>query len=463
MNTINQEITQETFTIINYFILAVIVGVIAWLYYVKKDDESGLKSLPSIYTILGVFGTFLGISIGLSYFDSSPAEIENSVSFLLTGMQTAFFSSVAGMAAAVGIRIRNIVKGNKEDNLEEADKVIKYLKSQTSSLKAMEKGLSGDEEGSLLGQFKLLRNDFGDFAKKQAKVNMEMIQESLENVIADFNKGMKEQFGENFKELNKAVFKLVEWQENYYKQIEYMVKTIEQTNSAVENSKQIIQDISEKYADTYKLTEDFDAAIKILNDENKILMDNIENFSKLANEATNAMPLIEKQLTDLTTGFTATVEGSLGDIKNSSKESSDIMSQAMKDSAEGMTSSIKSSLDTIKESTDLTNTEIKKTVKSSTDEINSQLTELYKSSFQTLEKLQAKMADDLNKNINDIDNQVGSVVQNSMNSLSSNLVTVSSRFVDDYLPLTDRLREIVRIAESVEFSSEKESSENNES
>ncbi len=462
MNNVNQGITQETFTFINYCILGVIVGVVVWLYYIKREDESGLKSLPSIYTILGVFGTFLGISIGLSYFDSSPGEIENSVSFLLTGMQTAFFSSVAGMAAAVGIRIRNIVKGNKEDNLEEADKVIKYLKSQGSSLKAIEKGLSGDEEGSLLGQFKLLRNDFGDFAKKQAKVNMEMIQESLENVIADFNKGMKEQFGENFKELNKAVFKLVEWQENYYKQIEYMVKTIEQTNSAVESSKQIIQDISEKYADTYKLTEDFDAAIKILNDENKILMDNIENFSKLANEATNAMPLIEKQLTDLTTGFTTTVEGSLGDIKNSSKESSDIMSQAMKDSAEGMTSSIKSSLDTIKESTDLTNTEIKKTVKSSTDEINSQLTELYKSSFQTLEKLQAKMADDLNKNINDIDNQVGSVVQNSMNSLSSNLVTVSSRFVDDYLPLTNRLREIVRIAESVEFSAE-EDSDNNES
>jgi hypothetical protein len=81
MNNVNQGITQETFTFINYCILGVIVGVIIWLYYIKREDESGLKSLPSIYTILGVFGTFLGISIGLSYFDSSPGEIENSVSF----------------------------------------------------------------------------------------------------------------------------------------------------------------------------------------------------------------------------------------------------------------------------------------------------------------------------------------------------------------------------------------------
>ena len=38
-------------------------------YNSKKEDPSGLKSLPSIFTILGVFGTFTGISLGLYYFD----------------------------------------------------------------------------------------------------------------------------------------------------------------------------------------------------------------------------------------------------------------------------------------------------------------------------------------------------------------------------------------------------------
>jgi uncharacterized protein YukE len=456
-------LTAEEFRSINDIIFFSVLFVIASLTYTRWGDSSALKSLPSIFTIIGVFGTFLGITIGLMNFDADPGKIEKSVSFLLDGMKTAFGSSVLGMGAAVLIRIYNVVYGNKEDNIEEADKVLQLLDSQKKHLRSISKGLSGDDEGSLLGQMKFLRQDFGDFAKNQAKMNVEELQKSLEKVIQSFNDQMQEQFGENFKELNKAVFKLVEWQENYYKQIEYMVNTIEQTNSAVENSKQIIQDISEKYSDTYKLTEDFDAAIKILNDENKILMDNIENFSKLANEANDAMPLIEKQLTELTTGFTSTVESSLTDIKNSSKESSDMMSKAMKESADGMTNTIKSSLDTIQQSSDLTNTEIKKTIKSSTDEVNKQLKDLYMNSFDTLEKLQGKMADDLNKNINDIDSQIGSVLQNSMNSLSSNLVTLSGKFVDDYLPLTERLREIVRIAESVEFASEDETLDENQS
>lgn len=443
------DLTPEEFSKINGRIFYIVAAIILSLIFIKRDDTSALKSLPSIFTIIGVFGTFVGISIGLMNFNADPGAIEDSVSFLLSGMKTAFGSSVLGMGAAVGIRIYNVVYGNKEDNIEEAEQVLNLLKNQNSNLLAIKKGISSDNEDSLTSHMQKLRLDFSDFAKNQAKMNVEELQKSLEHVIQRFNDQMQEQFGENFKELNKAVFKLVEWQENYHKQIEYMVNTIEQTNSAVENSKQIIQDISEKYSETYKLTEDFEVAIKLLNDENKILMENIENFSKLANEANSAMPLIEKQLSDLTTGFTSTIENSLKDIKDSAKDSSDTMTKAMKESADGMSSSIKSSLETIKQSTDLTNTEIKKTIKSSTDEVNKQLIDLYKNSFDTLTKQQQKLVDDLNKNINNIDDQIGSVLQNSINSLSSNLVTLSGKFVDDYLPLTEKLRDIVRIAESI--------------
>lgn len=417
--------TIEMFTNINYLILFIVLFTIYSLYNSRKDDPSGLKSLPSIFTILGVFGTFLGIAIGLYFFDSDPNEIANSVSFLLEGMKTAFVSSIIGMGAAVLIRIQNVRVGNKEDNLEEAEKVIKYLKDQNRSLHSIKEGIVGDDESSLSNHLKLLRLDFSDFAKTQSQINMDALVEALNKVIQDFNQQMQEQFGENFKELNKAVEKLVDWQDNYYKQIEYMVETIDNTNSAVENSKQIIHDISEKYSDTFKLTEDFEKAIKLLNDENKMLLGNIESFSNLASEAKDAMPLIEKQLTDLTKGFSTTVEKSLEDIKSSSE--------------------------TISKSSDKMNIEIEKTIKESSEKVNTQLTNLYKNSFDTLQQLQNKMSDDLNKNINDIDNQVGSVLQNSMNSLSSNLVTLSGKFVEDYAPLTEKLREIVRLAEEIEY------------
>lgn len=410
---------------INYGILVIVIITCFLLYNSKKEDPSGLKSLPSIFTILGVFGTFTGISLGLYYFDSDPNEIANSVSFLLAGMQTAFLSSVAGMAFAVFVRITNVVRGNKEDNLEDAEKVITYLKRQNTSLNAIKEGIVGEDEGSLSNHLKLLRLDFSDFAKTQSQINMDALVEALNKVIEDFNQQMQEQFGENFKELNKAVEKLVDWQDNYHKQIEYMVNTIEGTNEAVDNSRKVIEDISKKYADTYQLTEDFKLAIDTMNNENKLLMENIENFSKLANDAKEAMPQIEKQLMELTKGFSSTVEKSLTDIKSSSEQ--------------------------ISKSSEKVNEEIEKTIKSSSEKVNNQLTDLYKNSFDTLKQLQNKMSDDLNKNINDIDNQIGSVLQNSMNSLSSNLVTLSGKFVEDYAPLTEKLREIIRLAEEIEY------------
>ena len=45
-----------------------------------------------------------------------------------------------------------------------------------------------------------------------------------------------------------------------------------------------------------------------MNNENKL---NGKNFSKLANDAKEAMPQIEKQLMELTKGFSSTVEKSL--------------------------------------------------------------------------------------------------------------------------------------------------------
>ena len=80
-------------------------------------------------------------------------------------MQTAFLSSVAGMAFAVFVRITNVVRGNKEDNLEDAEKVITYLKRQNTSLNAIKEGIVGEDEGSLSNHLKLLRLDFSDFAK----------------------------------------------------------------------------------------------------------------------------------------------------------------------------------------------------------------------------------------------------------------------------------------------------------
>ena len=392
--------TLSGFQTWNIIILLIVFFSIMYLRDKYKNDPVKSKSLPSIFTIIGVFGTFFGITLGLMNFDASPEMIEESVAFLLSGMRLAFGSSIIGMFFAIQMRIDNIENAKPDEDIEEGKKVIALL------------------EG--------LQASFQEFAEKQTQMNMDALVEALEKVIADFNQQMQEQFGENFKKLNEAVFKLVDWQENYYKQIEYMVENIERTQSAVENTKKIIQDIAEKYSDTYKLTEEFQLAIATLNDENKKLISSVENFAKIADQASQAVPMIKEEVNDLTKGFTSTVQGSLG---------------------------------TIQEASEKTNAEISNTIDSSTRQINTQLTDLYQNSFSQLEQLQNKMSEDLNKNILEMDGALGNALQNSLNSLSSQLQTLSSQFVSDYQPITRRLRDVIRMAEEQQPSQTSEAEE----
>lgn len=57
-----------------------------------------LNSIPSILVGLGILGTFVGLAYGISNFKtSSTAEIKNSIAILLSGMGTAFVTSIWGM------------------------------------------------------------------------------------------------------------------------------------------------------------------------------------------------------------------------------------------------------------------------------------------------------------------------------------------------------------------------------
>ena len=66
--------------------------------------QNFVEYAPSLMTSLGLFGTFLGILIGLWQFDSK--HIDGSIQQLLSGLQTAFVTSIMGMAAAILFKIK---------------------------------------------------------------------------------------------------------------------------------------------------------------------------------------------------------------------------------------------------------------------------------------------------------------------------------------------------------------------
>lgn len=62
-------------------------------------NEKVIESIPHVFTTLGVFGTFLGIVIGLLEFD--VYDINDSIPQFLVGIKTAFYTSLGGILLSI--------------------------------------------------------------------------------------------------------------------------------------------------------------------------------------------------------------------------------------------------------------------------------------------------------------------------------------------------------------------------
>ena len=83
-----------------YVVFQIIVGGFAFgILWRIQGWYTHTNTVASILTIIGVFGTFLGIFIGLQVFNIE--NIEQSISGLLKGLKLAFLTSLVGIGSAV--------------------------------------------------------------------------------------------------------------------------------------------------------------------------------------------------------------------------------------------------------------------------------------------------------------------------------------------------------------------------
>ncbi|RAU19358.1 hypothetical protein DN062_03610 [Nitrincola tibetensis] len=71
---------------------------------VPHQPSSPYRFVPALLATIGVLGTFLGISLGLADFQTeggNSAQLMSSATKLLSGMKTAFYTSLAGLSASI--------------------------------------------------------------------------------------------------------------------------------------------------------------------------------------------------------------------------------------------------------------------------------------------------------------------------------------------------------------------------
>ena len=88
-----------------------IIFTLIILILATLDIKTGRDFKPQIVS-MGVLGTFVGVFIGLQAFD--PADITSSVNEILSGLKTAFFTSIVGMSVSSILSITQTLKAPKQ-------------------------------------------------------------------------------------------------------------------------------------------------------------------------------------------------------------------------------------------------------------------------------------------------------------------------------------------------------------
>ena len=423
-----------------YFIIAFAIIMLVAIGWFRKIRHQQVNAIASIVTVIGVLGTFLGIAIGLYQFDTG--NIEASVPKLLEGLKIAFLTSIIGIGLSILLKAETLQRKQREpytgatvDDLagllrnistveqEEGQETREILRSTASKsemhsrsqgqetreiLRSIERSLTGEGDSTVLTQLQKLETTFSDkqddlirafneFAAQMAKNNTKALIEALKEVIEDFNAKINEQFGDNFKQLNEAVGRINEWQEQYRQQMDELAVEFRIAAASIEKSRQSLEIIAERSESIVSSSERLNPILEAFQNQIDLFEDNLEAFQNLANNARSAFPIIERGLNELTVEFSSAVKKTVADSNKTIQD----QRKALVDQSE----------------------QLEKTVKASTHLMAQQITVL--------------------------DTALQRELTKALESLGSQLTSLSRQFVDDYSPLTEQLRNIVQMANSL--------------
>lgn len=310
----------------NITVISITLSLMVWLFLKDLFSYKGNnhQDFKSILVSTGVLGTFIGIFIGLLAFDSN--SVADSVPKLLNGLKTAFITSIAGMGLAI---LLSIIQKNKSgdgaedemtalnniskqleklnsiddkltslDDVKKNTEILSLINTKLDSIDTNIKSLSSDIS-SVKDELKINQKDLFEFLKEKlseidnslkeavqtlSKGATEEIIKALQDVIKDFNNNLTEQFGDNFKQLNEAVLKMIEWQDTYKNSVQEFEKqlkiTVKNTNESHQNTTALIREFAET---NLKSLQDF------VNENNQVLLENIEKINTTTTQNTDTL------------------------------------------------------------------------------------------------------------------------------------------------------------------------------
>jgi len=400
----------------------VLIGIITLLtvyfhffHYSSKTAELA----PNILTSIGIFGTFLGVALGLWSFDTT--DIHGSVPKLMDGLKTAFWSSIAGLLGALTIKLRSTFSQagrrtatqTRAASIDDLDASLKLLADQFNnqredSMQSLLKRQHEDNQNGVRQIVYVLEH----YEERMADANAKALVEAIEAVMQDFNARINEQYGDNFKRLNESVGKMLDWQNNYRAQLQQLIDEQERTASSMKEASNAFEYMV-KHANAFNgVSESLQDLLSGMEAQRANLEDQLGGLATVVNNAADGLPKLEERIAALTTGIAQQVHEqqrwTVEHITNAQEGIQQQLSDVMEKSG-------------------------------------AQLIEQQQLTHQQL----SRIAEKVERQVAVLDDSMEEELNKALQSFGMQLTALSEKFVSDYSPLTQKLQDVVKLAEEI--------------
>jgi uncharacterized phage infection (PIP) family protein YhgE len=238
------------------------------------------------------------------------------------------------------------------------------------------------------------------------EANRTALESAITHVMREFNTRIEEQYGDNFKRLNDAVGKMIDWQEQYKSQLEDLMSANERSAKSSTEAAASFEKLITQTRSFTSVAEDMETLLNALQNQSENLREYLTTFTTLIVDAQKGLPQLEDRIMLLTKGLQETVEG---------------QSQQMK-------SLLESTASGIKDTTERVSTLLIEGTEKTQTVMGEQLTQLLQQNNSQLDLLESGMEEELKK---------------ALTTFGYQLTALSEKFVNDYMPLTDKLQDLL--------------------
>lgn len=436
--------------------------VLVTLFFHIRFDRFSVVHGPEVLTTMGILGCFTGITVAL--FGFNPNDIQSSVPSLLGGIRTAFWASLAGVFGALTLRFaQRFRKVRQEIEEEDGPAGNASLNDVVVALQGLRRAIIGPEPQSLSSQIsggreeasaqsEALIAEFRGFATHMVENNQKAIVQALESVIRDFNEKLSSQFGDNFKQLNLAVERLVVWQQQYKDELDLLQARQREAAGELAQAAATLQTIVASAGQFEKVAQALAEQIEFLNNGRDMLLAQQRALADVLSQMSAVTPTFSQKASEMLTQ----VEQGLGQIRDkiitvSDEMASEILSanQELRGLVAGTAKTQEEELARVQQAMARATENLGVQMQLSQADFRKQISEVISQAQDELKKGLQDNARVIKEGVLALDKGLQKELNDALEALAGQLAALSNRFVEDYLPLTERLREVVQMARKI--------------